>query len=496
MTASHSASLMLVSMRSRRMPALLIEDVEAAEGVDRGLDEPLGAVPVADVVGVGDGLAAHGLDLVDDLLGRAGVVALAVHRAAEVVDHDLGAVVGQEQRVLAADAPAGARDDRDATLAQLRHADCSPFGRLMPRRPLRLVVGRGRDQTGPTVGGEFRVPRVHVGGLEPPWKMSTRRRPRKRLWSWSPSRRRRRGPRTSACPASRAGQGARGGGDGCCPVLLVPVVLVLLLVIAWAVDSSSGDVARNVRAGRRRHRRAERGRAHRTGRARPPPSSPAPRRAGRGRRRVRDHRRRPRPHGRRGRAPPRARSRWATARFVPARPFAWARRSSPTRQAPVLFQVNAEQVAAAVVALEGDARTPPTEPTVELVDGAFEVVPGVDGAGSRHRRHRAAAARASPKRPWPRTVDVVRLELEVGPDPAARHARRRPQAAADAAEELVSEPVEIRTSGGNRTITVGPAPLVGAAAAATPTAPWSSPSTRPRPPPPSGGRSPTSRAIP
>ena len=111
------------------------EDVEAAEGVDGGLHEALGAVPVADVVGVGDGLAAHGLHLVDHLLGRAGVVALAVHRAAEVVDHDLGAVVGEEERVLAADPPPGARDDRDATLAQLRHAGSSPFGCLMPRRP-------------------------------------------------------------------------------------------------------------------------------------------------------------------------------------------------------------------------------------------------------------------------------------------------------------------------------------------------------------------------
>ena len=111
MTASHSASVMLASMRSRRMPALLTSDVEAAEGVDGRLDEALGAVPVADVVAVGDGLAAHGLDLVDDLLRRALVGALAVHRAAEVVDDDLGAVVGQQQRVLAADAAAGAGDD-------------------------------------------------------------------------------------------------------------------------------------------------------------------------------------------------------------------------------------------------------------------------------------------------------------------------------------------------------------------------------------------------
>ena len=47
------------------------------------------------VVAVGDGLAAHALDLVDHLLGRGGVGAGAVDVAAEVVDDDLGAVAGQ-----------------------------------------------------------------------------------------------------------------------------------------------------------------------------------------------------------------------------------------------------------------------------------------------------------------------------------------------------------------------------------------------------------------
>ena len=42
--------------------------VETAEGVDRLRDEAAGAVPVADVVAVDDGLAAGRDDLVDDLL--------------------------------------------------------------------------------------------------------------------------------------------------------------------------------------------------------------------------------------------------------------------------------------------------------------------------------------------------------------------------------------------------------------------------------------------
>ena len=47
------------------------EHVEAAERVDRGLHEVTRAVPVGDVVGVRDGLAARGRDLVDDVLRRA-----------------------------------------------------------------------------------------------------------------------------------------------------------------------------------------------------------------------------------------------------------------------------------------------------------------------------------------------------------------------------------------------------------------------------------------
>ena len=98
------------------------EDVEATERIDGGLDEAFGSVPIADVVAVGDRLPTHGLDLGDDIVRGALIVALAVHRPAEVVDHDLGAVVGEEQCVLAPDASARPRDDRDAALAELGHA--------------------------------------------------------------------------------------------------------------------------------------------------------------------------------------------------------------------------------------------------------------------------------------------------------------------------------------------------------------------------------------
>ena len=46
------------------------DDVDLAEGVERGLDDRLAAFVGVDAVGVGDGFAAGGLDLVDDLVGH------------------------------------------------------------------------------------------------------------------------------------------------------------------------------------------------------------------------------------------------------------------------------------------------------------------------------------------------------------------------------------------------------------------------------------------
>ena len=96
------------------------EDVEPAERVDRVLDEAAGAGEVGDVLAVGDGLAARGLDLGDDLLRRRQVGALAGERAAEVVDDDLRAGRGERERVRAADAAPGAGDDRDLA-REVRH---------------------------------------------------------------------------------------------------------------------------------------------------------------------------------------------------------------------------------------------------------------------------------------------------------------------------------------------------------------------------------------
>jgi hypothetical protein len=92
------------------------QHVDRPEGVDRRLDEAPRPVVVRDVVAVGDGLAPHGADLVDHFAGRPRRGAAPVHLAAEVVDHDLGALAGVEQGVLTADATARSSDDDDPTV--------------------------------------------------------------------------------------------------------------------------------------------------------------------------------------------------------------------------------------------------------------------------------------------------------------------------------------------------------------------------------------------
>src|SRR5690606_13708152 len=67
---------------------------------------------------VGDRLAALGADDVDHLLGRGLVVPLAVDAAAQVVDDDLGALAGREDRRFAPDAASAAGDQYDPAVEQ------------------------------------------------------------------------------------------------------------------------------------------------------------------------------------------------------------------------------------------------------------------------------------------------------------------------------------------------------------------------------------------
>ena len=71
--------------------------VDAAEGVDRALHDRRAALHRRDRVRVGDGVAARGLDLRDDLVGDVALRLVAVHRDAVVVDDDRRAL-GRAQR--------------------------------------------------------------------------------------------------------------------------------------------------------------------------------------------------------------------------------------------------------------------------------------------------------------------------------------------------------------------------------------------------------------
>ncbi len=233
------------------------------------------------------------------------------------------------------------------------------------------------------------------------------------------------------------------------PALIVMVVLVVVLVIAWAVDTSSGGVARNVSlAGVDIGGLSEDELAGRVGHvAADFAATPVALHVGDATYET--------TAGAIGLMVDEEETTTSAldvgkSSFVLARPFAWARSLVTERDAPLRLEVNAEQVATRVVELEGDHRTPPTEPTVELVEGAFQVVPGVDGEGI----DPAEVARRLPDVAEAAMADgagVIRLDVAVGPIPPLGSEDAASEAAAEA-EALTSEPLEVRTAGGTRTI--------------------------------------------
>ena len=95
----------------------IVDDaVEPAEMIDRRLHDLAGGDRFRDRLEIGDRGAAALLDFLDHFLGGRGAVARAVGGAAGIVDHDLGALGGAQQRDLAADAAARAGDDDDFIL--------------------------------------------------------------------------------------------------------------------------------------------------------------------------------------------------------------------------------------------------------------------------------------------------------------------------------------------------------------------------------------------
>jgi vancomycin resistance protein YoaR len=241
------------------------------------------------------------------------------------------------------------------------------------------------------------------------------------------------------------------------PLSLVPAILLVVIVIAWAVDTSSGGVARNVRlAGTNVGRLSETELATQVASlAKDYASVPVEVVASPGK---------DEPEGSthtytttageigltidRDRTVEHALAVGDDSFFL-LRPFTWVGSFLSERRAPVSYRVSSDQVATAAVELEGADRTAPTEPTVDLVDGAFVVVPGKPGTGIDPADIAAALPEAAAERgsgDAPVRVRVTRGAIPpVGGEEAA-------QQAAAGLESLVKDPVEITTSAGSRTI--------------------------------------------
>jgi vancomycin resistance protein YoaR len=240
------------------------------------------------------------------------------------------------------------------------------------------------------------------------------------------------------------------------PVTIAPVVILVVLIIGWAVDTSSGGVARNVNLDGADISRMSEAELHTrvaelaADFAKVPveiTAKPAP--------------------GAEGET-----STYTTTAgeiglmldqdrtvqealdegdesFFLLRPFAWVGSFLSERNAPIAYRVSGDQVATATPKLEGEDRIAATEPTVDLVEGQFKVVPGKPGSGLDPRSvakalTAAAADRAANDRPV--HIQLRRTEIPpLGDDSAAEQA-------AAGLEALVKDPITITTPSGDRTI--------------------------------------------
>lgn len=231
------------------------------------------------------------------------------------------------------------------------------------------------------------------------------------------------------------------------PLLLAPVVLVVLVVAAWAIDTSRGGVPRNVRlvgtniGGLSEDELTARvvlaSKAFATTRVEVVAGSATYRTTAGDLGVIVDEERTVEAAldvDKRG--------------FLLARPIGWVRSFFTTRRAELRLQVSDEQLDATVVELEGAARTAPTEPSVEVVDGALHVVPGADGrgivTGRLAKQLPQAAADAEPDQ-------VIRVTAALGPIPPLGSLEDA-RAAVSEAETRVGEPIVIQTTDGDRTI--------------------------------------------
>lgn len=132
--------------------------------------------------------------------------------------------------------------------------------------------------------------------------------------------------------------------------------------------------------------------------------------------------------------------------FVLVRPFEWMASFLTPRDAPLGLRINEEQVTTKLIELEGDARTPPIEPALKLVDGALQVVAGKDGRGIDAGRVRSALSVAAAS--WV-PGETIKIQVARGPVPPLGSPTEA-RAAASAAESLVGHPITLTTPSGDR----------------------------------------------
>jgi hypothetical protein len=106
------------------------QNVDASEFSDRAIDDRARAGLGRDVVGVRDAT-----DLRGDLCRDVGVATGSVHRAAEVVDDDIGSSFREQDRVRAANAAPRAGDDRDASVEAVLVQAVTATGSKPSNRP-------------------------------------------------------------------------------------------------------------------------------------------------------------------------------------------------------------------------------------------------------------------------------------------------------------------------------------------------------------------------
>jgi len=97
-------------------PGGVEDDVQPAEGVAGLLHHSEAVLEFGDRAVIGSRLAARRFDLVDDLLGRCLVRALAAATGPGVIDDDLGAMRRHQLGDLRPDPAAGSRTNRDPSI--------------------------------------------------------------------------------------------------------------------------------------------------------------------------------------------------------------------------------------------------------------------------------------------------------------------------------------------------------------------------------------------